>query len=133
MGGVLGYLAVYLKGRQLTEMIPQMTAFAFAATRLLPSVNRINGHVTNIAFSSRLWIMCMKMWISAIILRHGEYQNRDDANAAPVPVKDAICLDNITYIYPNTTKKILEDACMRVPIGKSVGVMGPPAPENNGD
>ena len=51
MGGVLGYLAVYiLRGGNLTEMIPQMTAFAFAATRLLPSVNRINGHVTNIAF-----------------------------------------------------------------------------------
>ena len=69
MGGVLGYLAVYiLRGGNLTEMIPQMTAFAFAATRLLPSVNRINGHVTNIAFFQPSLDCVYEMWISAIIL-----------------------------------------------------------------
>ena len=126
MGGVLAYLAVYIMaGGNLTEMIPQMTAFAFAATRLLPSVNRINGHVTNIAFFQPSLDYVYENVDFSDYTKYGEYQNKDDVNAAAIPVRDAICLNNITYLYPNTTKKILDDACMRVPIGKSVGVMGP--------
>ena len=111
MGGVLAYLAVYIMaGGNLTEMIPQMTAFAFAATRLLPSVNRINGHVTNIAFFQPSLDYVYENVDFSDYTKYGEYQNKDDVNAAPIPVRDAICLNNITYLYPNTTKKILDAA-----------------------
>ena len=51
MGGILGYLGVYiLMDQDLTAMVTQIAAFGYAATRLIPSVNRLNGHMTNIAF-----------------------------------------------------------------------------------
>ena len=49
--GILGYLAVCIVNSQdLTELMPQISAFAVAAMRLMPSINRINTHLTNIAF-----------------------------------------------------------------------------------
>ena len=40
-------------------------------------------------------------------------------------VEGEICLKNIDYTYPNSDRPVLKDAMMRIPIGKSVGVMGP--------
>jgi ABC-type multidrug transport system fused ATPase/permease subunit len=42
-----------------------------------------------------------------------------------IELKDKIVLDNIEYAYPNTDKKIFDNAHMEVPYGKSVGIMGP--------
>ena len=67
MSAILGYIAVFIvSGGDMTEMIAQIAAFGYAATRLIPSVNRISGHMTNIIFSSLPLIMYMKTWILAI-------------------------------------------------------------------
>lgn len=126
MCSVLVYLGVYIAaGGDVKAMIPQLTAFAFAATRLLPSVNRISGHLTNIAFFQPSLDYVYENVDFSDYTQFGAYQNKDDAGAAPIPVKDEITLKHITFVYPNSDKKILSDACMEVPIGKSVGVMGP--------
>ena len=114
-----------LMDQDLTAMVTQIAAFGYAATRLIPSVNRLNGHMTNIAFFQPSLDYVYENVDFSDYTKYGEYQNKDDANAAPIPVKDEIRLDHITYAYPNSTKNVLEDASMRIPIGKSVGVMGP--------
>lgn len=126
MGGILGYLAVYIViGGDLKSMIAQIAAFAYAATRLIPCVNRVNGHVTNIAFYQPSLDYVYKNVDFSDYTQYGEYQNKDDMNAEPILVKDEIRLNNITYQYPNSVNKVLEDACMRIPVGKSAGIMGP--------
>ena len=40
-------------------------------------------------------------------------------------LKKEISLEHIEYAYPNTDKKIFDDAMMKIPYGKSVGIMGP--------
>lgn len=126
MGGILGYLAVYIvNGGDLKSMIAQIAAFAYAATRLIPCVNRVNGHVTNIAFYQPSLDYVYENVDFSDYTQYGEYQNKDDRNAGPIPVADEIRLNHITYQYPNSVNKVLEDACMRIPIGKSAGIMGP--------
>lgn len=126
MGGILGYLAVYIvTGGDLKSMIAQIAAFAYAATRLIPCVNRVNGHVTNIAFYQPSLDYVYENVDFSDYTQYGEYQNKDDVNADPIPVEDEIRLNHITYQYPNSANKVLEDACMRIPVGKSAGIMGP--------
>lgn len=126
MCGILGYLAVYIvMGGDLKAMVTQIAAFGYAAMRLIPSINRVNGHVTNIAFFQASLDYVYENVDFSDYAKFGEYQSKDNVNAPTIKVKGNISLDNITYIYPNTTKKILDDAHMIVPIGKSVGVMGP--------
>lgn len=126
MGGVLLYLAFYIMaGGDMKAMVAQVAAFGYAATRLIPSVNRVSGHVTNIAFFQPSLDYVFENVDFADYTKYGQYLNKDDDTKAPIPVKDEIKLNHVTYLYPDTSKKILDDACMNVPIGKSVGVMGP--------
>ena len=126
MTALLGYVAVYiLSGGDMKVMVTQIAAFGYAATRLIPSVNRVNGHVTNIAFYQSSLDYVYENVDFSDYTRYGQYQSKDDGNAAPIEVKGEICLNHIFYRYPNSIKPVLEDACMRIPVGKSVGVMGP--------
>ena len=126
MSAILGYIGVFiLSGGDMTEMIAQIAAFGYAATRLIPSVNRLNGHMTNIAFFQPSLDYVYENVDFSDYTKYGEYQNREDPNAAPIPVKGEIRLNHIDYTYPHSSRPVLKDAMMRIPIGKSVGVMGP--------
>ncbi|HJA92898.1 MAG TPA: ABC transporter ATP-binding protein/permease, partial [Candidatus Eisenbergiella merdipullorum] len=126
MTAILSYVAVFiLSGGDMKEMVAQIAAFGYAATRLIPSVNRINGHMTNIAFFQPSLDYVYENVDFSDYTKYGEYQSKDDPDAAPIPVEGEICLNHIDYTYPNSSHPVLKDAMMRIPIGKSVGVMGP--------
>ena len=126
MSAILGYIAVFIvSGGDMTEMIAQIAAFGYAATRLIPSVNRISGHMTNIIFFQPSLDYVYENVDFGDYTKYGEYQSKEDPNADPIPVKGEICLNHIDYTYPNSSRPVLKDAMMRIPIGKSVGVMGP--------
>ena len=126
IGGLLGYMALcILMGMELTELAPQIMAFAVAAIRLMPSVNRINSHVTNIAFFGPS-VDFVYHNIDFHDYKEERKTNREEiTDQLPIEVKDTIALNQITYAYPNTTKLILDKADMVIPVGKSVGIIGP--------
>ena len=126
MSAILGYIAVFIvSGGNMTEMIAQIAAFGYAATRLIPSVNRVNGHMTNIAFFQPSLDYVYENVDFSDYTKYGEYQSKEDPDAPPIPVEGEICLNHIDYTYPHSSRPVLKDAMMRIPIGKSVGVMGP--------
>ncbi len=126
MTAILLYVAAFiLSGGDMMGMVAQIAAFGYAATRLIPSVNRINGHVTNIAFFQPSLDYVYENVDFSDYTQYGAYQNRDQADAQPIRVEGEIRLDHICYTYPDSNRPVLKDACMRIPVGKSVGVTGP--------
>ena len=126
IGGVLGYMAIYVAmGKNLSSLVSMITAFAVAAVRLMPSVNRINGHITNIAFFKPSVDYIYETIDFEDYVREGHYVGRIETKVDDIPIENEIALKNITYVYPETDKKILDDATMIIPLGKSAGVMGP--------
>lgn len=121
MVGLLGYMLVcVLRGEDMVNMLPQLTAFALAAVRLMPSVNRISTHLSTIAYyESSLNFVCDNLNIASL-----EEASFDD-HSLVMDMKDAIKLEGITYAYPNTERKIFDNADMNIPVGASVGVIGP--------
>lgn len=126
--GMVGYFVLTLgQGTQLTELLPQLTALAAAAMRLLPSVNRINNYQTSISYFEPFFMGVSdnlqeeihdgKMTYDAEIYRKKQ-------SVEKLPLKENICLENITYKYPNTDKLIFDHAQMEIPIGASVGIVG---------
>ena len=126
ISGVLAYMAVMLKmGHSVNSMVPQLSAFAVAAVRLLPSASRINTYLANIAY--------YKPTLD-YVYDHVELPENVDEKAAEIkavqntrkmPFNDCLKVNHIFYKYPNTEKYIFEDANMVVPVGKSIGIMGP--------
>lgn len=118
--GLLGYVLIcYINGADMAEMIPQLAAFAMAAVRLMPSVNRISTHLSTIAyFEPSLNFVCDNLNIAS--LKDVDLSHSEEV----MPLTDKICLKDITYAYPNTDRKIFDHADMEIPVGKSVGVIG---------
>ena len=126
VSGILGYLAFcILSGADLSELVPHISAFAVAAMRLMPSVNRINTHMSNIAFYEPSVNYVAENVDFTSYRLHGKYVREEKPAAPPMELKKEIRMENVTYLYPGTDKLILDHAQMVVPMGKSVGVMGP--------
>lgn len=110
-------------------LIPQLSAFAVAAIRVMPGTNRINTYLSEIAYAQPCLDYLyenltanMKMDVNGSVTgltADGQGQ------AARTSLQDKIVLDHITYAYPNTDKNIFTDAHMEVKKGQSVGIMGP--------
>lgn len=133
MAGMLGVLAVMMyRGKELSELLPQLSAFAVAAVRLLPSANRISGYLTSISYQEpQIDEMLQNRkeiyeWKEREAKKRKErLQNQSgDKKEVELTFKKQIELSDITYFYPNTKVNILENANMVIPIGSSVGVVG---------
>ncbi|MBP5414511.1 MAG: ABC transporter ATP-binding protein, partial [Lachnospiraceae bacterium] len=126
--GILAYVGISIAaGTAMSEILPLISAFALASMRLLPSVNRVNTYMANIAYYEPALNYIYEN-VDTKAMRDQELidkQRRANPNTKVIELKKEIRLSNITFAYPNTDKKIFDDANMIIPVGKSVGVMGP--------
>lgn len=130
MASMFLFILVYmLRGGDMTVLVPQLTAFAMAAIRMLPGINRINTYLSEIAYAQP----CLDYLYDNL-----NENMKKDVNGSvtgltgdrqpqlpKLELQDKIVLDHITYAYPNTEKNIFTDAHMEVRKGQSVGIMGP--------
>lgn len=125
--GILLYVAFSMAiGVEMADLLPLISAFALAAMRLLPSVNRINTYMANISYYESALNYIYENVDSEDMNRQEmlDASHLADQNTKAITLKKEIALSNITFAYPNTDKKIFELAEMIIPIGKSVGVVG---------
>lgn len=122
MTGLLAAIVIKLNfGRkEITDFIPQLATFAVAAFRLLPSVGRINEHITNI-----LYAMPSVDLIYGDLKDIEDYQEQQGAEEGREwKFENAITAKHITYAYPNTDRNVLQDASCVIPKGKMVAFVG---------
>ena len=126
--GILAYLAVCIvRSQDLTELMPQISAFAVAAMRLLPSANRINNYLTSISYFEPFFMGVSDNLQEEI---HDDSVNYDaqaylqKKEVEKLPVRERIELKDIVYHYPNSDVLIFDHAQMTIPVGSSVGVVG---------
>ncbi|MCR5798938.1 MAG: ABC transporter ATP-binding protein/permease [Lachnospiraceae bacterium] len=126
--GILGYVGISMAaGVSTSRMIPLISAFGLAAMRLLPSVNRVNTYMANIAYYEPALDYIYANIDTAAMREQEEIDRnrRENPNTTELTLKKEIRLKGITFAYPNTSKNIFTDAEMVIPVGKSVGVVGP--------
>ena len=129
---MLAFIMVYiLGGGNINVLIPQLTAFAVAAVRIMPSANRINTYMSEIAYSQPCLDYLyenlnesMKQDVNGSVTGYGKDAPKETDKQRTV-LRDKIVLDQITFAYPGTDKNIFTDAHMEVKRGQSVGIMGP--------
>lgn len=127
---MISYIMVFLlRGGDLNVLIPQLTAFGVAAIRVMPSANRINTYISEIAYEQPCLDYLyenlnesMKADVNGSVTG---YDNGSRQHKEKLTLQDKIVLDHITYAYPGTDKNIFTDAHMEVKKGQSVGIMGP--------
>ncbi|MCD7726111.1 MAG: ABC transporter ATP-binding protein/permease [Clostridiales bacterium] len=131
IAAMLLFIMIYmLRGGDISVLIPQLSAFAVAAIRVMPGTNRINTYLSQIAYSQPCLdylydnlTESMKLDINGSVT--GLDGKRQEQKRQILELKDKIVLDHISFTYPNTDKPIFTDAHMEVQKGQSVGIMGP--------
>lgn len=123
---ILLYLILYIvTGNDVSKLLPTLTVFGLAAVRLMPCVNRINTYLTEISYDqSCLDYVYENINMNALLESESKTIRANNPDVA-LDMKKNIRLDHIEYAYPNTDRKIFNDAEMVIPYGKSVGIMGP--------
>ena len=138
--GILSYVIISMTlGTEIAALMTTLTAFAIAAMRMLPSVNRLNTYIANIAyFEPALNYIYENVDTNGlskenVLLTHNEdgsaenvsaLKETDESVASGFTMNDTVKMEGITFAYPKTDKLIFDNADMEIPIGRSVGVIG---------
>ena len=99
-------------------LIPVIGVFAGAAVRLMPSAHRIMVNIQNLRYS-----------MPVINLLYSEIKtfnesNRVTPNTHEIDYKKTISINKVRYTYLGSSKKILNNVCIKIPFGSITGFIG---------
>lgn len=103
----------------LVAFIPQLSAFAVAAFRLLPSVGRINEHYTGIMNSAP----------SIELIYHDlkevqDIKSVEDSEEGELKLENEIVIRDVCYHYPNSDEKVIDYANLIIKKGQTIALIG---------
>ncbi len=122
---VLSFVAVYVsRGGDTGAITKTIATFGVAAIRVLPSVNRINTYITEIAYDQPSLDFVYENLQEGMKTDAMLAERKANSQAEKLKLEDRIELSHISFHYPDSEKAIFKDAHMVVPKGKSVGIIG---------
>ncbi len=122
---MLAFIAAYINGGgDVTAIFSTISAFGVAAIRVLPSVNRINTYITEIAYTQPSLDFVYENLQEGMKTDAMLAERKANSQIEKLKLEDRIELNHISFHYPDTDKYIFKDAHMEVPRGKSVGIIG---------
>lgn len=133
VSAMLAVIAILMwRGREIDTMLPQLSAFAMAAVRLLPSVNRMSSSLNQLSYYEPALDKMLEhltvadRWENEKCVDAPKQRAAQKFSVTPIvaTLNQQVELSDITYSYPNTERPVLEHANMVIPVGKSVGVVG---------
>lgn len=137
-------IKMYFGQKELIEFVPQLSVFAVAAFRLLPSVGKINEHMSATLYSAPsldLIYHDLKEVEDMMVDRavgHGNAETvatesgvisvNDKKNENPVDkswkLKERIKVQQLSYHYPDSEVNVIEKANFVIPKGKTIAFIG---------
>ncbi len=108
--------------REIAGFIPQLSAFAVAAFRLLPSVGKINSYVNSIMYSVPSVDLIYKDLKEIENCRCVEIE--ETSGKTYLDFKDKINVRDLTYIYPNTENPVLQKVSLEIKKGETIALVG---------
>ena len=122
---ILSFIAVYINGGgDVASIMTTIAAFGVAAIRVLPSVNRINTYITEIAYTEPSLNFVYENLQEGMKTDAMLAERRANSQVEKLKLENQIELSHISFHYPDSDKYIFKDAHMVVPRGKSVGIIG---------
>lgn len=122
MAGLLLALIIkinYGQSSDLSAFIPQLSAFAVAAFRLLPSIGRINEHTTGIMYAAP----------SIELVYHDlkeveNIRNLESCEEGVLPLENEIVIKDVCYRYPDSEENVIDYANFTIQKGQTIALVG---------
>ena len=124
-GLVLAVVVLAVQGRDFSDILPNLGVMAVAGYRLLPAVQLLYGQVTQ--FTSMRYSLdeVFEEFVAA---------ERDEKSGStkislwkPCPIEwhDAVKIDDVSFIYPGTDRRVLDRFSITIQKNMSIGFIGP--------
>lgn len=110
---------IFYGQKELEEFVPQLAVFAVAAFRLLPSVGKINEHLSAVLYA-----------IPSLDLIYNDLIEIDKLQVAKKEIdsdwkfKNKLEVKNVTYAYPDGDTNVIENANFVIDRGATVAFVG---------
>lgn len=105
------------KGFTFTNLLPLLALYAFAGYRILPALQQVYFSMAQLRFIS-----------PALDKLHNDLKNLQEPNFQNNPglikFEKKITLNNVNYIYPNSSRLILKDINLDIEANSTVGFVG---------
>jgi ABC-type multidrug transport system fused ATPase/permease subunit len=127
ISGMLGYIGIMVYfGKNIADLLPQISAFAVAAVRLLPCANRMSTAMNSIAYNEpQLDKTIENLRVAESFAEEDRKKEELELVQKPnITLQKECGLYQIDYAYPNTENNVLDQADLVIPVGKSVGIIG---------
>jgi ATP-binding cassette subfamily C protein len=111
-----------VSGRSNVEGLSLLGLFSYAAFRIVPSMNRITWRINEIRAGRR---PVEDLFADFVLISKHDFDDLREQRADDKPFRDRIALDRVSYVYPGTDKKALDEVCLTIRCGESVGIVGP--------
>lgn len=113
---------LYFGHGEIATFIPQLTAFALAAFRLLPSIGKINAYINNIMYCLPSLELIYNDFKD--VEGHTFIEEKEDATLNKYRFEKEVSINNIVYKYPNTEVNVINNVSFKIPKGKTVAFIG---------
>lgn len=123
VSSMLALIAILiLRGQEITSLVTTVGVVGLAAVRLLPSANRITAALNAISYHE---LALDRVIENLRVLKEDNREREPDGHPGiKLAFQKDIVLEHVTYSYEGTEEPVLSDACMVIPKGKSVGIVG---------
>lgn len=125
--GLLGAIVVQLLAVDGdANLITQMATIAVAAFRILPSLGGLLGNVNAIVYNGPGLASASETLHMVEDLRVKDDKGEDAKGVLleEIRLKRELVLENISYTYPRTTHKVINNLTMKIRKGESIGLIG---------
>jgi ATP-binding cassette, subfamily B, bacterial PglK len=124
-GLVLAVVVLAVRGRDFSDILPNLGVMAVAGYRLVPTLHLLYSQVTQV--TSMRYSLDEVFEEFAAAERDGKSRNVQISfgKARPIDWHDAITLDEVSFIYPRTNRSVLDRFSVTIPKNTSIGFIGP--------
>lgn len=117
-GGMILIILYFMSvGKNISDILPIITLYAFAGYRLLPAVQKIYISLTH-----------LRLVVPTINSLYEDFKNLNinlpDENIKNLAFEKDIVLNNVNYSYPKSDKTALKNINLTIPINTTIGLVG---------
>jgi ABC-type multidrug transport system fused ATPase/permease subunit len=126
-GLVVAVLLLAMRGRDFSDILPNLGVMALAGYRLLPSLQLLYGQLTQISSMRHAVDEVYDEFVAAETdaLVSPEMGSDGLAPAKPLRWSDGITLREVSFRYPGTSRPALDGLSLTIAKNTSIGVIGP--------
>ncbi len=124
-GLVLAVMVLAARGREFSDILPNLGVMAVAGYRLLPALQLLYSQVTQ--FTSMRYSLD-EVFEEFVAAERDERSGNVEiwlGKLRPIEWQDAIRLDEVSFIYPGTDRRVLDRFSITIPKNMSIGFIGP--------